>query len=325
MKLFETKFSKKELDSVTDILSKGEIGFGNNVKIFEDLWTSFNSQFKYHTSVNSASAAAFLIFSFLKDNHGVCDVYTTSLGFTSPAWSAKHFGHNIIFVDTDDNLLFDVEDYKKRKLKSDRQAVVMPVLYGGVSTIPGLETLNDEIVVIDSAHCVAPNVKCDFCFFSFHPYKPIASSDGGMISSNSKEADDYFRKYRNFGRETTESGYDINHEGFKFYMNNLNSTIAILSLSNYEKTLNERKSNFDRISKSFKLLKHDSNSSYYFGTMLHHDADRIIKETGWAKHYPLLHKTSYYENGQSLKNIERLYPHILNIPLHKKINLKILK
>jgi dTDP-4-amino-4,6-dideoxygalactose transaminase len=325
MKLFETTFTKEELSDVLDILSKGEIGFGNNVKVFENLWANFNNSFKYHTSVNSASAAAFLIFSYLKDKHGICNVYTTSLGFTSPIWSAKHFGHNIIFVDVNDNLLFDVNDYKKRKINDGRKTVIMPVLYGGVSIIPGIEELNDELIVIDSAHCVTPKVKCDFCFFSFHPYKPVASSDGGMISSNDTESYIYFEKYKNFGRENNENGYDINHEGFKFYMNNLNSTIAILSLGKYEDNLNERKHNFEIINNSFKLLEHDKNSSYYFGTMFHKNANEIIKQTGWAKHYPLLHKTTYYNNGQHLENTEKLYPYILNIPLHKKIELNILK
>ena len=68
----------------------------------------------------------------------------------------------------------------------------MPVLYGGVSTIPNLtETLDNdgyrEIVILDSAHCATPKMKSDATFFSFHPYKPIASSDGGMVSTDNKD------------------------------------------------------------------------------------------------------------------------------------------
>jgi dTDP-4-amino-4,6-dideoxygalactose transaminase len=58
--------------------------------------------------------------------------------------------------------------------------------------------------------------------------------------------------------------------------------------------------------------------------MFHENANEIIKQTGWAKHYPLLHKTTYYNSSETLTNTEKIHPYILNIPLHKKINLDIL-
>ena len=36
-----------------------------------------------------------------------CEIYTPSLGFTSVSWAAEKNGHRVIFVDVDDNLLFD--------------------------------------------------------------------------------------------------------------------------------------------------------------------------------------------------------------------------
>ena len=58
--------------------------------------------------------------------------------------------------------------------------------------------MGDEIVVIDSAHCATPNINSDYTFFSFHPYKPICSSDGGMISTDDLESKNYFKNYRKF-------------------------------------------------------------------------------------------------------------------------------
>ena len=54
-----------------------------------------------------------------------------------------------------------------------------------------------------------------------------------MIATDSEEAAEYFRSYRNFGREPEGNSYITSCiNGFKFYMNNLNATIAGLNLSN---------------------------------------------------------------------------------------------
>jgi dTDP-4-amino-4,6-dideoxygalactose transaminase len=130
-----------------------------------------------------------MIFHFLRESHGICDIYTPSLAFASPAWAAKHFGHNLNFVDVDKNLLFDCRDYKQKrsKLQSNNKIVLMPILYGGVSSVPNWDVFGDEIVVVDSAHSITPTIESDFTFFSFHPYKPVCTSDGGVTeNSNTK-------------------------------------------------------------------------------------------------------------------------------------------
>ena len=349
MKIFESKFTKEELKPLKNILLKGQLGFGPNVLEFEKQFQSFSGK-KYNTATNSASAAAFIIFAYLKEKYGVCDVYTPSLAFTSPAWAAKHFDHNIIWVDIDNNLLMDINDYKeKRRLRCERYSdggvkpVLMPILYGGVSTIPGFENIHDdgykEIVVADSAHCVTPTIKSDFTFFSFHATKPISSSDGGMISTDDLKASKYFQNYKNFGRQNLNNSYNIIQEGFKFYMNNLNATIALISLKKYQKDLKTRKSNYTKLRN---VLPHDESSSYYFATQIRDDAKKFNKKNQNQVHYPLLHKTQYHKKNKKImfsdepfydhpvfleeKNIdvpntERLYPKIVNLPLYKKITL----
>ena len=324
MKVFETRLSNEDLIPINEVLLSGDLGFGSNVSVVEEEFKNFSKK-DYNVATNSASAAAFLIFAHLKERYGICDVYTPSLAFTSPAWAAKHFGHNLIWVDVNDSLLFDIEHYKS--IKEDRvcryghknQIVLMPILYGGVSTIEGFDELEDEIVVTDSAHCVTPTIKCDYSFFSFHPYKPLASSDGGMISTNDLIATEYFRNYRNFGRSNINGTYDITQEGFKFYMNNLNATILLTQMKKYGKLLQVRKQNFSEINlEEFgRLLPHDEQSSYYFATLIcnkesvGHMKDMFPTST----HYPMLHKTEYYSDSSNLHNTELIHNYIVNIPI----------
>ena len=326
-KAFDSIIADEDLPSILEILRKGELGFGPKVGEFEKAFASF-SQKRYNIATNSASAAAYMIFAYLRSHKGKCDVYTTSLGFTSPAWAAEANGHRVIFVDVDENLQFSSDDYRaKRKIPAKhlstcrcRPVVLMPVLYGGVSTIEGFEPYGDEIIVVDSAHCVTPTIKADFLFFSFHPYKPICSPDGGLVATNSSRASSYMGNYRNFGRVPDGDSYDIKHDGFKFYMNNLSATVALTQLPHYEEKLAHRKANYEKWSAQYILLPQDEKSSYYLATTLVDNADKLLKTIGVARHYPMLHATSFYGRGKMvpLPRLESVHSKILNLPLYKE-------
>jgi len=327
MKVLQHTFTPTALDNILQVIQSGDMGFGPNVGIFENYFKLYTNKI-HNIALNSASAAAFIIFAYLKEKYGVCDVYVPSLTFTSPVWSAKHFGHNVIFVDINDELLFDLNHYKN--LRKERceyytdegiKPVLMPTLYGGISNIDGFDSLHldnyNEIVVVDAAHCPHPTIKSDFLFTSFHPTKPICSPDGGMLSTDTEEAAEYFRGYRNFGRQSSQGGYDITQEGFKFYMNNLSATIALESFKTYEDNLANRIKTFEFIQDKFegRFLKHDPKSSYYFATLITDKAEQINSKYGLAVHYPLLNKTQYYRNC-TLPNTEQLHSKIVNLPLY---------
>lgn len=323
MKIFEPEIVESDLFSINNVLKNGQLGFGENVTKLEDEFSTFSGK-KYNIATNSASAAAYIVFSYLKEKYGVCDVYTTSLGFVSPAWSAKTLGHNIIYVDINESLVFDSKDYLAKRTDNKRKKILMPVLYGGVSTIQDWKTIGDEIVVIDSAHCVTPKIKADYTFFSFHPFKPICSSDGGMLSTDIEEASQYFSSYRNFGRKNKNKTYDIVQDGFKFYMNNLNATIALTSIKKYDNLLKKRKDNFNKIknqiSSKVDVVEHDANSSYYIGSAIADNAETIMSKLNIVRLYPMLHKTTLMGDKSVLRNLEIKHKQIINFPIHHNLS-----
>jgi len=339
MKLFETKILVEDIDNVIKpIIQRGDMGFGSNVTLFEKEFQTFSSK-KYNTALNSCSAGAYITFAYLKEKYGVCDVYTPSIGFTSMAWSARQHGHNVIFVDVDENMLMSVDAYKaKRKLRCERYSdggikpVLMPVLYGGVSTIENFtETIKqdnfNEFIVVDSAHCSTPQMQSDITLFSFHPYKPIAASDGGMLSTDLEEIYKFTSTYRNFGRSNTANGYEINKSGFKFYMNNLNATIALTQLKRYKYNLTNRVNAYQKLKESNikgSLITHDRLSSYYVATVIADDqeyAESMRKKYSEVRLYPPLHLQPYYKDcdGTDLTNTEDIYTRLVNLPLHVNI------
>lgn len=327
MKLFETNispyYSKGEIASV---IESGNMGFGPNVTKFETMFAPYSYK-NHNVAVNSCSAAAFIIFAYLKDKYGVCDVYTPSIGFTSMVWAAKHHGHNVVFIDVDKNMLMDFEMYAlTRSGKNDRKQVIMPILYGGVSNIPKQEYLKgDEFIIADSAHCATPKIKSDVSLFSFHPYKPIAASDGGMISTDIEEIDKYARTYRNFGRMDTADGYQIVTNGFKFYMNNLNATIALTQLETYEEKTTIRREAYGKLltlDTPGSIAKHDKHSSYYVATVITEnkkDAEYLRSKYCGVRLYPPLHQQEYYKDCDTgaMTHTEEYYNLLVNLPLYK--------
>ena len=338
MKSFEPTITKQDIQKVTELLESGNIGFGSNVKIFEDKFSKYSEK-KYNIGLNSASAAAYCLFAYLYDKHGSCDIYTPSLGFTSVSWAAEKNGHRVIFVDVDDNLLFDFDSYKLLrqdpyiKKGEGNKTILMPVLYGGVSNVPNFnEQVTDEIVIVDSAHCIQPTIKSDYIFFSFHPIKPLTMSCGGLLGTDDEEANEYICSYRNFGRENVGDTYDIVNPGFNFYMNNLNATLGLSQLDSCFQNIKKRKYNLEYLQKSITLdigyfTEHDEKSSYYLGTLIlnergSEDLRHKLKKNGCdaSFHYPYLHLSQYYNFNVPLDNLEDLDDRIINLPIHQNLS-----
>jgi dTDP-4-amino-4,6-dideoxygalactose transaminase len=47
-----------------------------------------------------------------------------------------------------------------------------------------------------------------------------------------------------------------------------------------------------------------------------------MNELGVAKHYPMLHKTTYFNSDVELKNLESIFDNIVNIPIHHNLTEK---
>lgn len=345
IKCFDPSIGEEEAQFVLRTLQSKQIGFGDEVKRFENAFKKL-SGYHHNVGFNSASSAAYALFAWLSELYGSCEVYTPSLSFCSPAWAAKKNGHEIIFVDVDENGLFSVDDYKTRKKNTSKKKVVMPMMYGGVANFP-FNTFNDgEVIISDSAHAIhSPSsrtctlaglqtkIRPDYCLFSFHPVKPICMSNGGMLSCINRSAYRYFLKYRNFGREVRGVSYDITQDGFNFYMNSLNASIGLAQLNKVYEMAHQRGRNHDYLKQAltalkipnFHMFKHDQLSSFYLCTFTSDsfsgDIIMSLRDLGIEAtyHYPPLHKTTAFRADCELPNTEYLSKHLVNIPIHQNL------
>ena len=305
-----------------------------NINCFENIYSKFSNK-KYNIGFNSACSAAYLLYQYIYETHGSCRVYTTSIGFVSPVFAAIKNNHEVIYVDVNDNLLMSIDDLSNKFIRDGKKSIVMPVLYGGVSSIDGMESLCKDLdctLVLDSAHCVRPAMGYDYAFFSFHPVKPICMSNGGLLATNCRLSDNYMRSGRNFGRRADGDTYDLVQSGFNFYMNNLNASLGLSQISRCHDNIEKRKLNFCRLKSLLPeelgtFTEHDEGSSYYLSTLVLKQkySSVILREYLAEKniqasfHYPFLHRTTFYRKESDLPTTDSLENRIINLPIHQEL------
>jgi dTDP-4-amino-4,6-dideoxygalactose transaminase len=335
IKCFEPDLGNEDYQQVLETLKTKILGFGPKVSEFEEKYKKFSNK-EYNIGFNSASSAALLLYRYLYEQYGACRVYTPSLGFVSPVTAATMAGHEVVYTDVDNNLLLSVDDLRNRFLEDKRKSIIMPILYGGVSDIRKLNRFCEEkksILVLDSAHCISPEIEYDHAFYSFHPVKPICMSNGGLLATSDKSTAEYLSAGRNFGRKATGDTYDLPQFGFNFYMNNLNASLGISQLSRCLANVKKRKSNFTFLKNNIPsdlgyFTDHDKKSSYYLSTLVLKPGDssaimrQALKDNDIQAsfHYPFLHKTGLYKQSVSLDFLDSIEDRIINLPIHQELS-----
>jgi dTDP-4-amino-4,6-dideoxygalactose transaminase len=325
------------LENLGKCLDSGILASGPMVKEFEAKWKAISVK-KFNVGFNSGSSAAAAIFAFLKEKYGPCEVYAPSLSFSSPVWAAKQCGHEIGFVDVSTKNFCTSRQFIDKAMaphaSSSRKRVVFPLLYGGISSIDVQEPSEETIIVVDSCHTVNPRIESDYIFFSFHPVKPVAMANGGLVSTDDEAAAEYFLRFRNFGRSFTDVSYDVVQPGFNSYMNDLNAAIGLAQLDHYEQNIERRKKIAKLYDETIDQEKYDivqhidpeGRSSYYLYTIVAKELKRVDRLVHYLRsegietliHYPLIHKLTYFrtEGQPVLENSERVEGRFLNIPCH---------
>ena len=334
---FKADIRAAEVAEAAKVVASGALGFGEKVLELEAKLRDVAGH--WTLTFNSASAAAFALFERLYGIHGPCLVVTPSLTFVSPVWAAAKAGHDIAFVDVAPDCIWSATDYVSFRTQNtiNKKIVAMPMLYGGVSG-KGRDFgfFGDEVIVVDSAHCINPKLEYDYAFLSFHAQKPVASSQGGAILFNPDKLSEYpwFEKYRNFGRRQEGYSYEVVQTGFKFYLDNLSAAIAVEQLKHVHEGIRKRAKNLQMLKISFnserlgRFLVHDEDSSHYLGTLIlkssfdnmsliRHLDERGIQGTF---HYPSLHTQAGIIGDRekvSLPATEVFQTQLINLPIHQ--------
>lgn len=185
--------------------------------------------------------------------------------------------------------------------------------------------------IIDSAHSVIPN---RFHFdlvtvcYSFYPTKPICGADGGMICTNDKEAADWYRKARFFGRDSggtqVKNSWEYGQEfaGWKMNMSDVQAAIVLNQLNKHpyhDWKMTQLRKHYN------KNLNLENTSNYLYrinvperDEFIHYMKDKSVE---CGVHFFPLHMMDLYKqyHREDMTKVEQEYETTVSIPFHTKL------
>jgi perosamine synthetase len=286
IRLFKPSFGNEEVEAIKKIFKKSWIGYGPEVKKFENSWSKYIG-IKYSVGVTSCSAALHIALAS-KNFKKKKKVLVPAMTFTATAAAALYCGLEPVFVDINEyDLNMNFEDLKK-KYSKDCVAVI-PVHVGGhpceMEKIVPWAKRRKLLVIEDCAHTTGGIYRGktlgtwgDISCFSFEEKKMLTTGDGGMVCTNNKSLavkfrnlsfhgwnrDPWSRHKKSLSKKNLKEKhwyYQIKELGFKYNMNDLMAAIGLAQL----KKLNSF--NFKRnigIQKYLKGIKNCKNIKPYF-------------------------------------------------------------
>ena len=255
IRLFKPSFGNEEIVAIKKIFKRSWIGYGPEVKKFENLWSKYIG-IKYSVGVTSCSAALHIALASQKFKKKK-KVLVPAMTFTATTAAALYCDLEPVFVDINEyDLNINFEDLKKKYSKDC--VAVMPVHVGGQpcemeKIIPWAKS-KKLLVIEDCAHSAGGIYRGktlgtwgDISCFSFEEKKMLTTGDGGMICTNNKNLAKKFRSLSFHGwnkdpwsrykkgldkKHLNEKHwyYEIKDLGFKYNMNDLMAVIGQVQL-----------------------------------------------------------------------------------------------
>ena len=349
IRLFKPSVGNEEIFSIKKVFKKAWLGYGQNVKEFENKFSKFIGT-KYAVGLNSCTAALHLALAVNKFKKKK-KVLIPAMTFSATAAAVLYNELIPVFVDVNkDDLNINFEDLKKKYTKDC--VAVMAVHFGGnpckMEKIVPWAKKRKMIVIEDCAHTCGGVYKGkklgawgDYGCFSFEDKKIITTGDGGMLCTNKKNKIDLLRSLSFHGwdndpldRHLKQSKkrhwyYEIKNLGYKYNMNNLQASIGISQLQKLDK-LNKKRINI--IKKYLSVIKNCKkislafpynlkNSCYWLLTLKINNRDSIMsflktKGISTGVHLmPLTLHPIYKKYSKRLINTSKVWPKLFSLPL----------
>ena len=323
-------------------LKSGQLTLGKKVELFEKEFAKFQGM-KYAVGLSSATSGLHLalLSSGVKKND---EVIVPAKTFISTANSALYCNAKPVFCDVEEET-FLIDPNKLKKKITKKTKAIIPVHVAGnicrMDEILQIASSHHIPVIEDAAHAHGATLNQkkagsfgDVGVFSFYPDKVMASTDGGIIVTNSKKIYDQILLLRNSGRPKL-GNYDFSVIGYTYRMNEIQAIIALEQLKLLPKMLKRRRELAKIYDESLKIKNIDKQkilpgvqSSYYAYVLrlLKGNLSSLMKELSKkgienSPMFTTLYKTKAYSNLRKtiFENClisEKLDKQTFSIPLH---------
>ena len=280
IRLFKPSFNNDEIVALKKIFKRSWIGYGKEVKRFEEYWSKYIG-IKYSVGVTSCSAALHIALAS-KNFKKKKKVLIPAMTFTATAAAALYCDLEPVFVDINEyDLNINFEDLKEKYCKDC--VAVIPVHVGGhpceMEKIIPWAKKKKLLVIEDCAHTAGGIYKGkmlgtwgDISCFSFEEKKMLTTGDGGMICTNNKSLatkfkilsfhgwnkDPWTRHKKGLIKKNLNEKhwfYQVKHLGFKYNMNDLMAAIGIAQLKKLNSFNLKRNSGIEKYLKGIQSCK----------------------------------------------------------------------
>jgi len=344
------KINKKILKKIDQVLSKGNIFFGSELKKFEKDFLSKNRS-KYGIAVGSGTDALYISLKAINIRNG--DEVITAANTAIPTISAiVNSGATPVLVDVGEDYLMDPLKIEK-KINRKTKAIIPVHLYGqscDMSKIKKIASNYKLKIIEDCAQAQGAKYKNkfvgnfgDFGCFSFYPTKILGTyGDGGFIIVKNFKDYEKIKRLRFYGIETSNkkniyyNRYYANENGLNSRLDEIQSSILNLKMKYVNNYISQRKKLANLYLKylddtSLKLPKPNKTNQhvYHLFTVRHSKRNFIIKMLNKKKigtriiyPFPINNMNGYKKfkfNNKELENTIKYSKEIFSLPLHPEI------
>jgi len=352
--------TQEDINAVVEALKSDFLTQGPAVVQFEKLFADYVGA-KYAVAVANGTAALHLSTLVLNLKPGET-VITTPITFAASANCVRYCGADVAFADIDpETYLLDINALRK-KLNANKEqnikGLVIVDFAGYPANMEEFRKLADKFglwIIEDACHSPGgyftdSNNKKQFCgngnfadltVFSFHPVKHIATAEGGMVTTNSKELYEKLLLLRTHGiikdpekmRENHGGWYyEMQELGYNYRLTDIQSSLGVSQLKRADEGLQKRKKIADTYDKAFagstiKIPSVAANASHAYHLYVIQTSKRLelynhlkSKNIFCQVHYIPVHLQPYYRDLGFKKGdfpvSESYYDKCLSLPMY---------
>jgi len=277
-------------------LYSGYVAQGEQVELFERAFEQFVGGGNALT-LNSGTAALHIALLLAGVGNG-SEVVSTALTAEPTNVAIKMTGAQIRYADIDSKTGNISPESIKENINAKTKAMMVVDYAGTPANVPAIQAISGQYgipVIHDAAHALGAKFNglrtgnhFPYTVFSFQAIKHLTTIDGGMLQVLDNDEYEKSKLIRWFGidKKKTRLDNDINFQGFKYHMNNVNATIGLVQLASIDAILQAHIENGQYFDKALQgipgieLLEYYENSepSYWLYTLKVENRDGFVRK-----------------------------------------------
>ncbi|KAA6325145.1 UDP-4-amino-4 6-dideoxy-N-acetyl-beta-L-altrosamine transaminase [termite gut metagenome] len=356
--------TEEDIQAVIETLRSDYLTQGPKINEFEAAFAEYMGV-KYAVAVSNATAGLHLC-TITLGVKPIDKIIVPPITFVATANCIRYCGGEVVFCDIDkETYLMDIHKLKsmlEAAPKGTYKGIILVDFAGYPVKLKDFKKLADEYglwIIEDACHapggyfiddegkkqCCGNGEFADLAVFSFHPVKHIATGEGGMITTNSKELYDRLCLYRTHGI-TKDSAllyenhggwyYEMQELGYNYRITDFQAALGISQLKRADAGLEKRQKIAKQYNQVFArvenlLIPYIADNIYHaYHLYVIQVKDRLGLYNYLRKnhiytqvHYIPLHLMPYYQGLGNKKGdlpiAEEYYEHCLSLPMYPSL------